>query len=103
MLIFTIHCIPYTFVCVCVCVLTVKCWNSITFDGSWRGSTAGGCCNFVKSFANNPQYAVNLTEDADGDGKCTALIALIQINRRKQKNLGMQDLSVGFSVYKVLI
>jgi len=77
-------------------------WNSLIINGSWKGSTAGGCRNFP-TFTDNPQYAIDLTEDADGDGKCSVLIALMQKNRRQQKKLGVRDLCIGYAVYKVTL
>jgi len=71
-------------------------------NGSWAGEKAGGCRNFP-TFVNNPQFVVNMDEDDDGDGKSSCLIALMQKNRRKQKTLGIQDLCIGFSIYKVPI
>lgn len=44
---------------------------------------------------------VELYEDADGDGKCSVLIALMQKHRRQQKKLGVRDLCIGYAVYKV--
>ena len=70
--------------------------------GSWdvaKGS-AGGCRNYP-TFAKNPQYVIDLTEDDDGDGKSSCLISLMQKNRRKQKKMGAQDLCIGYSLYKV--
>ena len=80
----------------------VKSWNSIVLNGSWLKSsgTAGGCRNF-DTFTKNPQFKVDLLEDADGDGKCSVLLALMQKNRRKQKKMGVQELCIGFTVYKV--
>ena len=82
-------------------VVIVTNWNSIIINGSWRGDTAGGCRNFP-SFTDNPQYLVELNEDADGDGKCSVLIALMQKHRRQQKKLGVRDLCIGYAVYKVI-
>ena len=81
---------------------TVKNWNSLVKNGAWEkaSKTAGGCRNFP-TFVNNPQYVIELDEDDDGDGKCSCIIALMQKNRRKQKKLGVQDLCIGYSVYKV--
>ena len=83
-------------------VRIVKNWNAVVKNGTWesKSGTAGGCRNFP-TFVKNPQYIVELNEDADGDGKCSCLIALMQKHRRKQKKMGVQDLSIGFSVYKV--
>jgi hypothetical protein len=37
-------------------------------DGSWRvGQTAGGCRNFLRSFASNPQYRIKLTDSDPND------------------------------------
>lgn len=73
-------------------------------NGSWDtgAGSDGGCRNFP-TFTKNPQYTIDLTEDADGNGKSSCLIALMQKNRRKQKKLGVQDLCIGFSIYKVSI
>ncbi|XP_064392675.1 calpain-9-like [Halichondria panicea] len=76
-----------------------KSWNSVIQSGSWLGPKAGGCRNFP-TFTNNPQFQIYLDEDDDGDGKCSCLIALMQKNRRKQKKMGVQDLCIGFSLYK---
>lgn len=85
-----------------LCV-TVKNWNSVIKSGTWDAEkgTAGGCRNFP-TFVKNPQYVIDLTEDDDGDGKSSCLIALMQKNRRKQKKMGIQDLCIGFSIYKVV-
>ena len=83
-------------------ILLVKSWNSIVLNGSWLKSTgsAGGCRNFA-TFTNNPKFEVDLLDDADGDGKCSVLLALMQKNRRKQKKMGVQELCIGFTIYKV--
>jgi len=36
-------------------------WATNAHDGSWRrGQTAGGCRNFLRTFAMNPQYRVKV-------------------------------------------
>ncbi len=82
----------------------MKNWNAEIRNGSWdkKTGTAGGCRN-NPTFVKNPQYSIALSEDDDGDGKCSCLIALMQKHRRKQKKMGAQDLCIGFSVYKVAI
>lgn len=88
--------------CSVICFLSVKSWNSIIINGEWSNSkgTAGGCRNYP-TFVKNPQYVIDLKEDADGDGKCSVLVALMQKHRRKQRKMGVQDLCIGFSIYKV--
>ena len=86
----------------CCFLTTVKNWNSIVKNGSWVKDSAGGCRNFP-TFVSNPQFIIELNEDDDGDGKCSFIVALMQKNRRKQKKMGIQDLCIGFSVYKVCI
>jgi Ca2+-binding EF-hand superfamily protein len=78
-----------------------KSWNSIIINGEWSKSngTAGGCRNYP-TFVKNPQYEITLNEDADGDGKCSVLVSVMQKHRRKQKKMGAQDLCIGFSIYK---
>jgi hypothetical protein len=85
-----------------VSICTAKSWSSIIVSGSWDAAegTAGGCRNYP-TFVKNPQYVIDLLEDDDGDGKCSCLIALMQKNRRKQKKMGVQELCIGFSIYKV--
>ena len=53
------------------------------------GSTAGGCRNFISSFASNPQFKVKLTDsDDDADDLCTCLVSLLQKGSRKRKAEG---------------
>ena len=36
-------------------------WEVASFNGRWEpGNSAGGCRNFVDSFASNPQFLVTL-------------------------------------------
>ena len=94
------HTLYQTLIPVCVHTSAVKSWNAVIKSGSWLKQSAGGCRNFP-TFTSNPQYIIDLLEDDDGDGKCSCLVALMQKNRRKQKKMGVQDLCIGFSVYKV--
>ena len=36
-------------------------WEVASFTGSWiAGQTAGGCRNFIDSFASNPQFRIQI-------------------------------------------
>lgn len=50
----------------------------------------------------NPQYIIDLREP-DSSGKCTLIVALMQKNRRAQKSMGIDCLTIGFAIYKVYI
>ncbi|XP_068135776.1 calpain-8-like [Hyperolius riggenbachi] len=83
-------------------------WNTTLINGRWvRGSTAGGCQNNPATFWTNPQFYIKLEEpDHDHDGRshdpsCTIVVGLMQKNRRKQKRLGEDLLTIGFSLYKI--
>ena len=81
--------------------LPVNHWESKTFSGSWYGPSAGGSRNFPDTFHKNPQIRIKLEDDANEDGKCTVIIALMQCNRRRQKVVGRQNLTMGFAIYNV--
>ncbi|GJQ77204.1 hypothetical protein Trydic_g14875 [Trypoxylus dichotomus] len=79
-----------------------KKWEVSFYEGEWvRGVTAGGCRNYLETFWHNPQYRVTLTEvdEGDEDGKCTLIVALMQKNRRSQRNMGIDVLTIGFAIY----
>ncbi|CAH2255659.1 calpain-8 [Pelobates cultripes] len=83
-------------------------WNITLYNGSWvRGSTAGGCLNYPATFWTNPQFRINLDEpDDDHDGShhepcCTVIVGLMQKNRRRQRKLGEDLLTIGFTLYKI--
>ncbi|XP_010147790.1 PREDICTED: calpain-9 isoform X2 [Eurypyga helias] len=76
-------------------------WEVITHQGSWvRGSTAGGCRNFVETFWTNPQIKLHLTEKDDGQDGCTFIAALMQKDRCKLKRFGAEKLTIGYSIYE---
>ncbi|XP_063775088.1 calpain-8-like [Pseudophryne corroboree] len=83
-------------------------WNITLFGSNWvRGSSAGGCLNYPGTFWTNPQFRIKLEEpDDDHDGAahepcCTAIVGLMQKNRRRQKKLGEDLLTIGYTLYKV--
>uniref|UniRef100_A0A4W4GHM4 Calpain 9 n=1 Tax=Electrophorus electricus TaxID=8005 RepID=A0A4W4GHM4_ELEEL len=79
---------------------TKKKWASNMLEGNWiRGSTSGGCRNFIDTFWMNPQFKLRL-EDADGDGQCNVLVALMQKNRRRLRKEGLDLETIGFAIYE---
>ncbi|XP_032169360.1 calpain-9 [Mustela erminea] len=76
-------------------------WEVTVHQGSWvRGSTAGGCRNFLDTFWTNPQIKLSLTEKDEGQEDCTFLIALMQKDRRKLKRFGADMLTIGYAIYQ---
>ncbi|XP_030052298.1 calpain-9 [Microcaecilia unicolor] len=77
-------------------------WEVTVHQGSWvRGSTAGGCRNFLETFWTNPQIKLNLKEKDEGQtNECTFIAALMQKNRRKLKKVGADLLTIGYSIYQ---
>lgn len=79
-------------------------WNVGVHDGSWiANQTAGGCRNFINTFADNPQFVISL-QDADpddADDLCTCVIAVLQKYRRLLRSEGLDNLSIGFAVYEL--
>lgn len=58
---------------------------------------------FADTFWHNPQYIITL-EDPDEDDEeslCTVIVALMQKNRRAQRKMGAECLTIGFAIYKV--
>ncbi|KAG8539096.1 hypothetical protein GDO81_021456, partial [Engystomops pustulosus] len=59
------------------------------------------------TFWTNPQFRIRLEEpDDDHDGAshepcCTAIVGLMQKNRRRQKKLGEDLLTIGFAIYGI--
>ena len=54
------------------------------------------------SFPANPQYRVTVTDpDDDGDNLCTVIVGLMQKDRRKKREQGLDMLTIGYSIYKV--
>uniref|UniRef100_A0A8C9PS02 Calpain-9 n=1 Tax=Spermophilus dauricus TaxID=99837 RepID=A0A8C9PS02_SPEDA len=76
-------------------------WEVAVHQGSWvRGSTAGGCRNFLDTFWTNPQIKLSLTEKDEGQEECTLLVALMQKDRRKLKRFGADMLTIGYAIYQ---
>ena len=51
-------------------------WHEEHFTGSWvEGESAGGCRNFLETFASNPQFVIHLVDsDDDDDELCTLVL-----------------------------
>nr|XP_033793891.1 calpain-9 isoform X2 [Geotrypetes seraphini] len=81
---------------------TKRKWEVTVHEGSWvRGSTAGGCRNFLETFWTNPQIKLNLKGQDDGQtNECTFIAALMQKNRRKLRKVGADLLTIGYCIYQ---
>ncbi|XP_052269936.1 calpain-A-like isoform X3 [Dreissena polymorpha] len=78
-------------------------WEATAEVGEWIPRVnAGGCRNYLDTFAMNPQYRVVLTDpDDDEDDLCTILIGLLQKDRRKKRKEGLDMLTIGYVIYKM--
>uniref|UniRef100_A0A673K3U2 Calpain-9-like n=1 Tax=Sinocyclocheilus rhinocerous TaxID=307959 RepID=A0A673K3U2_9TELE len=77
-----------------------KKWEVNLFEGNWiRGSTAGGCRNYIDTFWTNPQFKLRLDHPDDGDKLCSVIVALLQKNRRRLRKEGLDLETIGFAIY----
>ncbi|PIC37163.1 hypothetical protein B9Z55_015887 [Caenorhabditis nigoni] len=79
-------------------------WVEKQEDGEWnsRQGTAGGCQN-NDTYIQNPQYATAFQVPLDAvehDGKCTVIAAVLQKYRREMRSKNLDNLPIGFSVYR---
>ena len=77
-------------------------WHVKSTQGSWiPNETAGGCRNFKRTFATNPQFRIHVKDpdDDDDDNLCTVIISLMQKGRRAMRDEGLGTLAIGFQVY----
>ncbi|XP_058254964.1 calpain-3 isoform X2 [Hemibagrus wyckioides] len=81
-------------------------WTVSVNEGRWvKGCSAGGCKNYMDTFWTNPQYRLRLQEEDDDQDNsevaCSFVVALMQKNRRKERKLGANLFTIGFSIYEV--
>ncbi|XP_042863853.1 calpain-B-like isoform X2 [Penaeus japonicus] len=79
-------------------------WKRLMFEGAWVSHhTAGGCRNFIKTFATNPQYTVKLEDpdEDDDDDLCTMVVSLMQKNVRQLKRYGAEYQPIGYTIYQL--
>ncbi|KAM4611413.1 calpain-9 [Polymixia lowei] len=85
----------------CLTDNTKRHWEVSAFEGNWiRGSSAGGCRNYIDTFWTNPQFKLMLEDADDEDDVCSVVIALMQKNRRKMRKEGLDMETIGFAVYE---
>ncbi|CAN9510744.1 unnamed protein product [Ophioblennius macclurei] len=80
---------------------TKRHWEVEVLDGSWiRGSTAGGCRNYIDTFWTNPQFKMKLQDADDDDDVCSVVVAVMQKDRRRMRKEGKDLQTIGFAMYK---
>uniref|UniRef100_A0A8C8J100 Calpain 9 n=1 Tax=Oncorhynchus tshawytscha TaxID=74940 RepID=A0A8C8J100_ONCTS len=81
---------------------TKRKWEVNMFEGNWiRGSTAGGCRNFIDTFWTNPQFKLTLLHADDNNDKCSVVIALMQKNRRALRKEGLDLQTIGIHWFSI--
>lgn len=75
----------------------------MSWNNTFCVSTIQVVSNFPETFWHNPQYRITLVDvdEDDDEGKCTLIVALMQKNRRSQRNMGVEVLTIGFAIYHV--
>lgn len=86
-----------------ICHLNHEVDQDITFHGRWEvGLNAGGVQKGdFKNYSKNPQCFIRLNDSdpSDPDGRCSAVISLMQRREPKSRAKGLNQ--VGFKVYRV--
>ncbi|KAG7262912.1 hypothetical protein CRUP_025746 [Coryphaenoides rupestris] len=82
-----------------------KKWALSEFEESWRrGSTAGGCRNYLDTYWKNPQFVIKLDEEDDdpddGEKGCTIIVGLMQKYKRRMRKMGDDLEYMGFAIYE---
>lgn len=81
----------------------IKRWQMVMYEGAWVSHhSAGGCRNFIDTFATNPQYTIVLEDpdEDDDDDLCTVVISIMQKNVRQLKRYGADYNPIGYTIYK---
>lgn len=76
-------------------------WEQCLEVGNWtKNVSAGGCRNYIKSFASNPQFKVEVVDpdEEDDEDKGTLIIGLMQKDVRRR---GLEFSTIGYSIYKL--
>ncbi|XP_059139505.1 calpain-A-like isoform X2 [Physella acuta] len=78
--------------------------------GEWKlGYSAGGSRNNLQKFITNDQYLLTIIEpddfdssmdDAESEGRCNVVIALMQQHRKPRRNIKIPNYQIGFFVYE---
>ncbi|CAF3474078.1 unnamed protein product [Rotaria sp. Silwood1] len=78
-------------------------WSEQMFHGRWvPGVTAAGCGNGDNErFFKNPQYLIGIDSMGDSDNTCTMMVALMQKDTRRRRMHGLEELSIGFALFKI--
>ncbi|CAB4069199.1 CAPNN [Lepeophtheirus salmonis] len=77
-------------------------WSVTTLHGAWiPGQSAGGCRNFIGSFASNPQFRITIVDPDENDDEdlCAVIISVMQKGRRAMRDEGLDVLTIGFALY----
>uniref|UniRef100_T1IP60 Calpain catalytic domain-containing protein n=1 Tax=Strigamia maritima TaxID=126957 RepID=T1IP60_STRMM len=80
-----------------------KTWSTSIVHGQWvKDHSAGGRLRY-DTFWKNPQIRLRVEDhDEDADDQASFVVELLQKDRRSSKQLGLENLTIGFVIYAVL-
>lgn len=80
-------------------------WDVHFFEGQWiPGVSSGGTwLSNPETYSLNPQYMITLVDhdEDDDDDLCTVVVAVMQKDRQIKRKMGLKELQIGFSIYKM--